>query len=85
MGSTSSFRAQDAARLALQSTLFSSCFKFHLPMLCLMPWNALGTLVVMNTDERDPLQAIFSLSTPFNAHYCIAEWWSVHDTRARVG
>ena len=48
-----------------------------------MPWNALGTLVVINNDEGDRLQAIFSLSTTFMND--IDEWWSAHNARARVG
>ena len=47
-----------------------------------MPWIALGTLVVINNDEGDHLQAKSVQSTPFNAPL---KWCSAHNARARVG
>ena len=52
-------------------------------MCCVViPWIVWGTLVVINSDEGDHLQAIFVRSTPFNAQL---EWCNAHNARARVG
>ena len=67
MGSMTFVWAQNTTKSALKSTLFAYFFKFHPLVMCLTAMVSLGALLVINNDEGDCLQPIFTQSTPINA------------------
>ena len=64
VGSTTSFWAQNTTKIALKASLFAYLLQHQLSVFYLTS-PAPGSHVVINNDEGDHLQVIFSMSTPF--------------------